>query len=533
MKFPKVLAAMALLAGFVVPGVASAHPLGNFTVNHYSRVEPTGDRVRVVYVLDMAEIPTFQERPRIDPNPDAYADQRAEELRQNLHLDLNGQPAQLRLEQRSLSFPEGAGGLSTLRLEAVYSTDLRADATSTVELSFRDDNDPTRIGWREIIARPGAAGTAIQRSSVPADDVTNELRQYPADLLSSPLNVREAHLSFVPGIAVAEPQLSAVARAASQRPLVPSTGVAVLDRANTAFADLANGGELTPAFILFALGVAVVLGAAHALQPGHGKTVVAAYLVGSRGTAKHAMFLGATVTATHTAGVYALGVVTLFLSQYVVPERLYPILEIVSGLLVVGIGMWLFGQRLLVAVGLSGTHKHDHAHAGEAARHSHSHTDGHAHSHNEPPQHAELHSHTDGHAHSHAGVPPQHAEMHSHGGGRPHSHAPSASGPVSWKSLLALGVSGGLLPCPEALMVLLITIAAHRVLFGLLLIVAFSTGLAGVLVAFGLLLVYARGFFGRLNLSSGLVPRLLPVASALVIVVAGGVITAQALPQVL
>ena len=507
----KLVPVVAVLVAALVPSVASAHPLGNFTVNHYSRVEPTGDRVRVVYVLDMAEIPTFQEKPRIDPNPDAYADQRAEELRQNLHLDLNGQPAQLRVEQRSLSFPEGAGGLSTLRLEAVFSAALQADAVATVDLTFRDDNDPTRIGWREIVARPGVAGTQIQRSSVPADDVTNELRQFPVDLLSSPLSVREAHLSFVPGAAAAPTVSSAdgVPGTSVARPALPGTGVAVLDRANTAFSDLANSGELTPAFILFALGVAIVLGAAHALQPGHGKTIVAAYLVGSRGTAKHALFLGATVTATHTAGVYALGVVTLFLSQYIVPERLYPILEIVSGLLVVGIGAWLFGQRLLAAVGRRGDHKHVHSHEHE-----------HEHSHAEPP----LPEGPEGEAEQHS---------HSHGGGRPHSHAPVTDGPVSWKSLLALGVSGGLLPCPEALMVLLITIAAHRVLFGLLLIAAFSTGLAGVLVAFGLLLVYARGFFGRVNLSSGLVPRLLPVASALVILIAGGVITAQALPQVL
>jgi len=542
----RVLAAVALLAAWLVPGVASAHPLGNFTVNHYARVEPTADQVRVVYVLDMAEIPTFQDKPRIDPNPAAYADLRAEELRQNLHLDLNGQPAQLRLEQRSLSFPDGAGGLPTLRLEAVFSAALHADATSSVALAFRDDNDPTHIGWREIVARPGAAGTTIQQSSVPAEDVTDELRQYPADLLSSPLNVREAHLSFVPGAgAVAAPQTGLAPAPAPARPVVPSTGVAMLDRANTAFADLANGGELTPAFILFALGVAIVLGAAHALQPGHGKTIVAAYLVGSRGTAKHAMFLGATVTATHTAGVYALGVVTLFLSQYVVPERLYPFLEIASGLLVVGIGVWLFGQRLLAAVGIRGGHAHGHSHdhdhghdhghdhsatghAAEVEPHRHPHTEGHAHRH---PALADQHSHGDENPQSPALPPVAHAEEHSHGGGRPHSHAPT--GPVSWKSLLALGVSGGLLPCPEALMVLLITIAAHRVLFGLLLIVAFSTGLAGVLVAFGLLLVYARGFFGRVNLSSGLVPRLLPVASALVIVIAGGVITAQALPQVL
>jgi ABC-type nickel/cobalt efflux system permease component RcnA len=474
----RILLSLGLLVAALAPGVASAHPLGNFTVNHYSRIEPAGDRIRVVYVLDMAEIPTFQEKLRIDANPEAYTDQRAEEIRQNLHLDLNGVPAQLRSEQRSLSFPDGQGGLPTLRLEAVYSAELNSDPSSSVNLVFRDDNDPSRIGWREIIARPGAAGTELQSSSVPAEDVTHELRQYPDNLLSSPLNVREARLSFVPG-------------AAAARPILASTGVAVLDRTRSAFAELANGAELTPTFILFALGVAIVLGAAHALQPGHGKTVVAAYLVGSRGTAKHALFLGATVTATHTAGVYALGVVTLFLSQYILPERLYPILEIVSGLLVVGIGIYLFGSRLLVALGFRRGHDHDHSHGDHGHPHEHSH------------------------------------------GGHSHSHTPKKPEKVTWKSLLALGVSGGLLPCPEALMVLLITIAAHRVLFGLLLIVAFSTGLAAVLVGFGLLLVFARSFFSRLNLSSGLVPRVLPVMSALVIVIAGGVITAQALPQVL
>jgi ABC-type nickel/cobalt efflux system permease component RcnA len=231
-----------------------------------------------------------------------------------------------------------------------------------------------------------------------------------------------------------------------------------------------------------------VLGAAHALQPGHGKTVVAAYLVGSRGTARHAAFLGATVTATHTAGVYALGLVTLVLSQYILPERLYPILEAGSGVLVLGIGVWLLGQRLLAAF-----RREPHAHSHRHAETEHAHAD---------------HSHADHHHHA---IAPR----------------------VGWRSLMALGISGGLLPCPEALMVLLITIAAHRVLFGLLLIVSFSTGLASVLVGFGLLLVFARGAFSRLNVSSGLVPRLLPVVSAVVIVVAGGAITARALPQVL
>jgi nickel/cobalt exporter len=486
----RVLAACALLAAMLWQvGVASAHPLGNFTVNHYSRIEPAGDRVRIVYVLDMAEIPTFQDKPSIDANPEAYADQRAESIRQNLHLNLNGQPAELHLEQRSLSFPDGQGGLPTMRLEATYSAELQTDPSALVDLTYRDDNDPTRIGWREIVARPGAAGTELQRSNVPAQDVTDELHKYPDDLLTSPLDVRQAQVGFVPG-------------AAAARPLLANTGVAVLDRTRNAFAELANGADLTPAFILFAIGVAIVLGAAHALQPGHGKTVVAAYLVGSRGTAKHALFLGATVTATHTAGVYALGIVTLFLSQYILPERLYPFLEVASGLMVVGIGIWLFGQRLLTAIGIGKSHAHTHDHG-----HDHAHDDHHE------------HAHADEHAHAH--------------GGKVHSHVPPTGDRVTWKNLLALGVSGGLLPCPEALMVLLITIAAHRVLFGLLLIVSFSTGLAAVLVGFGLLLVYARGFFSRINLSSGLAPRLLPVASALIIVIAGGVITAQALPQVL
>jgi ABC-type nickel/cobalt efflux system permease component RcnA len=487
MLMKRCFAAVLVFVAALLPGMASAHPLGNFTVNHYARVEPAGDRVRVVYVLDTAEIPTFQEKPRIDSDPEAYADQRAAELSRNLHLELNGALASLHLEQRTLSFPEGQGGLPTMRLEAVYSAELKADPGATVELLFRDDSDPNRIGWREIVARPGATGTQISRSSVAADDVTHELRQYPDDLLNSPLNVREARLSFIPGAAKGG-GLSVVPVPGvvdTGRPLLAlPTGVSILDKTRGVFAELANGAELTPAFILFAVGVAMVLGAAHALQPGHGKTVVAAYLVGSRGTARHALFLGATVTATHTAGVYALGLVTLFLSQYILPERLYPILEIVSGLLVVAIGLWLFGQRLLTALGIRRGHSHGHDHA-----HPHPHT---------------------------------HAERETRN-----------TEPVGWRSLLALGVSGGLLPCPEALMVLLITIAAHRVVFGLLLIVAFSTGLAAVLVGFGLLLVFARGLFGRVNLSGGLVPRVLPIASAMVIVLAGGVITAQALPQVL
>jgi ABC-type nickel/cobalt efflux system permease component RcnA len=502
------LACLAVIAALLLPGVASAHPLGNFTVNHYARIEPRLDGLRVFYVLDQAEIPTFQDRPQLAADPEAFADQRAAAIGSNLHVTADGQPVALHLESRALTLPEGAGGLPTLRLEATYSASYTKDG-QPLRLDVRDDNDPTRIGWREIVAAPGDSATVLQSASVPSTDVTDGLRQYPEDLLNSPLDVRQAQLTVAPsGPSEAPTTIVSAAK-------LPG-GNAVFDRARTAFADLANADELTPAFLVFAVGVALVLGAAHALQPGHGKTVVAAYLVGSRGTARHAAILGATVTATHTAGVYALGLVTLALSQYIVPERLYPILEVSSGLLVLVIGVWLLCQRLLTAVGLRRAHGHSHSHG-----HSHDHSvaDHSAADHSMADHSADGHHHTaDGHHHSADG----HSHQHTHAGPR-----------VGWRSLLALGISGGLLPCPEALMVLLITIAAHRVLFGLLLIVAFSTGLAAVLVGFGLLLVYARGLFTKMNLNSGLVPRLLPVASAFVIVVAGSLITAQALPQVL
>src|SRR2546421_4773756 len=167
----RLLAGLMLLAAWAVPSVASAHPLGNFTVNHYARLEPAADVVRVVYVLDMSEIPTFQEKPRFAPDPDGYADGRAEQIRQNLHLELNGRPAPLELEQRAISFPEGTGGLETLRLEAVYSAPIPASSdTGSVDVTFRDDNDPTRISSRGIVARPAVRDVQLQHTSVPAPD---------------------------------------------------------------------------------------------------------------------------------------------------------------------------------------------------------------------------------------------------------------------------------------------------------------------------------------------------------------------------
>ena len=233
--------------------------------------------------------------------------------------------------------------------------------------------------------------------------------------------------------------------------------------------------------IAVALGVAFVLGAAHALTPGHGKTIVAAYLVGSRGTLKHAAFLGAMVTFTHTVSVFLLGLATLFLFQYVVPQNAIRVLGAISGLSIVAIGGWMLFKRL---------------------RHEHQHQHGHAHHHH----HAHAHDHNHGHAHQH--LPDE----------------------VSWSGLVALGVSGGLVPCESALVLLLSAIALRRAGLGLLLLVSFSVGLAIVLMGIGALVIYAKNWLPAASRTSGN-PffRWMPVASAAVVLLVGLLMTGVSL----
>lgn len=251
---------------------------------------------------------------------------------------------------------------------------------------------------------------------------------------------------------------------------------------------LLHQGALTPWMLAAALAIAFALGAAHALTPGHGKTIVAAYLVGSRGTLRHAAFLGAMVTFTHTVSVFLLGMATLFLFQYVVPEKITRVLGAVSGLSIVAIGGWMLYRRLRTR------HPHEHHH------HEHDHHHDHAHEHD--------HEHTHDHG--------QHT----------HSHLPEE---ISWSGLMALGASGGLVPCESALVLLLTAVAMRRVGLGLVLLVFFSLGLAIVLMGIGVLVIYAknllpdsarerRGFF-----------RWMPVASAAIVLVLGVLMTGVSL----
>ena len=304
-----------------MPALASAHPLGNFTINRYAGIEVAGSDIYVRYALDVAEIPTYQLGSELR-RPDYPA-----ALARDLVLTLDGRRLPLRVvEHRAVTRP-GAGGLKTIRLDVVYAA--RGDGA---ELAFRDTSFPGRIGWREVTVSARDGGR-VAISTVAAASASDALRKYPSDLLRSPLDVSSALATIDLG---SEPAARAEHRARSLLLLMPRVASRRSSKRATSLSACFSSSLLIAAF----------WGAAHALTPGHGKAMVAAYLVGTKGTPRHAFLLGGTVTIAHTAGVFALGFVTLGLSAFIVPEQLYPWLTLVSGLLVVFVGASVLRQRL-------------------------------------------------------------------------------------------------------------------------------------------------------------------------------------------
>ncbi len=469
-------AALAMAVGLVVvlAGPAVAHPLGNFTTNHYDEVVLSGERVYILSLLDLAEIPTFQARTQVrDRGRAGYAAGLATNVANGLELEVDGIRRGLRVLRHRLTFPAGAAGLRTSRLEAVLDAGRLTPGAHAV--TVRDTFLPGRIGWREIVIR-AERGARLVDSTVPTRGVSDRLRSYPRELLSSPLHVTRANARALAG--------AGAGRAPSVGAAPTTTATVTVD---DGFASLIARQELTFGVVALSLAIALFWGAAHALTPGHGKALIAGYLVGTRGRPRHAFLLGATVTVTHTAGVFALGIVTLLLSQFVVPETLYPWLTLASGLLVVGVGLGVLRSRLGHA------RRDDHGGHHDHGRHHGGHHDHH-------------------HAHPH--------QEHQHG-----------EDTLTSRGLLGVGVAAGLLPCPSALVVLLSAIALHRVAFGLALIVAFSIGLAATVTSIGLVAVLARRTFARARFD-GPVVRALPAVSAAVIFVVGVVITVKAIPGV-
>jgi ABC-type nickel/cobalt efflux system permease component RcnA len=538
------MAVLTLMTSFASPRPAAAHPMGNFSINQYSELLVGPDRVDVLYVVDMAEIPTFQELGTIRPDHSTdlspqqrqgYIARKTGELVKGLQLSINGQPLQLLLGSASLSFPPGSGGLPTLRLEMKLWTGTSLPhnpQTGPVTLDYTDSNLTDRIGWKEIVARP-VSGVSFEHSSVPTTGLSERLTRYPVDAAVSPPQVLQAQVTYGVGTGSSSGAMSDSGRQSG--PTFLGGQLSWAQQRGDALTRLMEQKELPLAALLVGLVVAFALGAGHALSPGHGKTVVAAYLVGSRGTALHAALLGFTVTASHTVGVFLLGLVVLYASDYILPEALYPWLSFGSGVLVALVGAGLFIQRWWAwrhprnHTLRAGADRHEH-HRHHPHDHDHDHDHGQEHGHEYEHEHDGHHRHAHHHDHQHNHEYTDPAQPHRHGlFGRPHTHVPATADgqKVSMGSLLVLGITGGILPCPSALVVLLVAIASHRVALGLLLIVAFSLGLASVLTGIGLLMVYGRNLFGRINLSRGLMARL-PMASALVVCALGVLIAVQA-----
>lgn len=453
--FVLALVILGVLAGPASP--AAAHPLGNFTVNVYSGIELMPQRLEVEYVLDMAEVPTFREKRVIDTDRDGdisdaeqavWADRMARDLAAGLSLSVNGRATHVQLISESMRFLPGQAGLDVLRLEATYG----ASTPESGRLEYRDGNFADRLGWREIIA-VGVHGRRVRDSSVPVSSVSDGLRSYPEDLLSSPLAVTAASLSFGPGVE---------ASAGSPRTL---TGVR--PGAGGAFVGLVARPSLSGAVVVLSLLLAFGFGALHALAPGHGKTLMAAYLVSSEGNVRQTIGAGAAVSAMHTASVLGIGLIVLLVQRTLAPEQAYPWLGLTAGVVAMALGVGLLRVRLRAS--------------------------------------------------------------HTHGQNGGHPHAQEALAPLSRKGLAAIAVSGGILPSPSALLVLLAAVALHRVAFGLSLIAAFSVGLAAALIAVGILAIRAKDliagrFHGRLATS-------LPLISAGAIAVVGLVLAVRALTQ--
>jgi len=482
-----------LFLGLLVPALAAAHPLGNFTSNTYVRVEPSGAELYVRYVVDLAEIPTLRERDRVDAAGGlaAYATAQSREFANRLDVRASGERVQLQPVAQEAAYSKGAAGLQTLRIAVWYRAGGSLPAGA---VEVRDRNFDGRLGWHELVVT-ASSGAQIGGATVLTDDVSDELRTYPADLTASPLNVREARFTLTPGSGPGSVDVSGSA--------------SVTAAGNSGFLNGLAERDLSVGVVLLALLLAMGWGALHALSPGHGKSMIAAYLVGSRGTARHAFILGAFVTVTHTLSVIALGLLTLWASELILPETVFAWVNLLAALLVVGIGLWVVGLRLRAWRAQRGS-----ATAGAHHHHDHGHSHDHGHHHGD-----HGHDHADHGHHQHDGE-----------GDDGHSHAPPAD--LSVRALAAAGFTAGLLPCPSAMVLMLGAISLGRVAYGLVLVIAFSLGLAVVLSAIGLLFLYARRFMDRLPLG-GRIANAVPVASAVVIVTLGLVLTARAVPALI
>ncbi len=514
------------MLGCVDPGASRADTvaslLGDFTINQYCGLTLASDTVKLHYAVVFGQLPALRELHLADSNGDgvtsqaerdAYVGRLATTIAQGLILKVGGVTLPLRATHWTSSLPTEQGGFS-LRMDVDFAAPLPATPAGVKnDLRFTNQNYFGRVGWHEIVVRAAPPLTVFDTNAYSTSlsgNLTEALKSLPAN---GPLDERSVHLSFTEGDAPANAVLLGP-RPGTPAPQVDSTlnarGIGAADQPNGGWipretrrlVDSISGPRVEPHIAILALLGALLLGAVHALSPGHGKTIVGAYLIGSRGTPRHALILGATVTITHTLGVFVLGFATLYASRFIVPERLFPILSLISAVLVLGMGIVLLVQRLRAArrklfeSSRTGTVFYPvSAAAGSPSARSNVLLRSHG-------------EHADGALHSH--------------GGAMHSHLPpgAAGEKITWRNLLTLGISGGLVPCPSAMVLLLAAVALNKTAYGMLLVIAFSVGLAITLTVVGMAFLYARNRFRNPSASSRW-SHLLPVLSAGTITVLG------------
>lgn len=484
------LSMIALLLGVLASPIAAlAHAADAYLQATYITVAPT----QIVVELDLT--PGVLVAPEVLQQLDTDGDQQISQAERqtyvdavlpNVELKVDGQPLALTITKIDMpAYLAIQAGYGTIR---VFTAATLADGmTGTHEIAYTNNYAPT--------------GAVYQVNAFVDKGMAITLGKQNRDTIQQSMTLDYAIDSAMPATAAPAATSMAVTTSGETQPstsFVTSAGAA--GQAEQLVSYL-YAPTLSPWVLLLGLALAGALGGLHALTPGHGKTLVAAYLVGSRGTVWHAVTLGAIVTFTHTASVIVIGLLVLFASQYVVPDVLLPILTMLSGLLVVVLGARLIWQRWLAFSRRgSGGHHHDHDHP-------HTHDHHHDHDHTHDPDHDHDHSHS-------------HAYTHDHGAGHTHSHLPPASG-ITLGSLVAMGISGGLVPCPEALGIMVIAIGLNRILLGLGLIVSFSFGLAAVLIVIGILLVRSRSLVERFGGLGSRWSSALPLASAVIVTVLG------------
>ena len=451
----------ACVAGLSANAPANAHPLGNFTINHLVRVDARTSELHVRYVLDMAEIPTFQTmRARTESaSMDAaqlrtWARDEIDVIEPSIDVEADGRRIMLTPAEPHASTRPGAGGLPTLYWTEDFAARLPMHPK---RITVNDDSFPGRIGWKDIVVAP-------------ATEPTGELRHYPSALLGSPRDLTTVAIAF-------SGDVQHVTAGTSTQSQTQSSNQPSQVRSN-ALSDMLARGTSNPLFVILTLLAAIGLGALHALEPGHGKTLLAVSLVGARATSKQALLLATGLTVAHTAGVLLLGVALLFAARWIVPETVYPWITLGSGLIVAGLGASSLARFVRARRGSA----HHHADAGD---------------------------HHHGHDHAHS-----------------HSLGVEGDAPLSFRGVMLAAMSGNIAPCPAALVVMLAALTLHEIGYGVAVVIAFSVGLAAVLTGLGIALVRGAAWISKRPLFDK-AASYAPLVSACVIAIIGAAMLGQ------